>query len=150
MNEDELQNYLGRKLPLLSAREMAQALLEIKVLLGTRTILIHTQHWALTYGQNAERLENALMGGIALAGTRYRFGDDFTLEQYASTRALPSVENGASFARDLKALLGTKVCCLPSKRVMEQNVTTIGLGDAFVGGFLSSLSDGGVVYREKG
>ncbi|MEG1516290.1 MAG: ADP-dependent glucokinase/phosphofructokinase [Clostridia bacterium] len=146
MNEDELQTYLGRKLDLLDAQEMTRALQDIARMIGTRTILVHTKYWALVYGRNVKLLERALAGGIDLAGTRYRFGDDFTIEQYEETKRLPRVMEGQQFADALKAQLGERVCCLPSARVMETNVTTVGLGDAFVGGFLSTLSDLQVAY----
>ena len=147
MNEDELQGFLGRKLDLLNAREITDAVKQIAAFLGTRTVLVHTQHWALVYGQNARQLCEALDGGITLAGTRYRLGDDFTKEQYLQTAALPRVEDGARFAKEINTLLGEKICCLPSFKVTESNVTTVGLGDAFVGGFLAKLSDSKIVFQ---
>jgi ADP-dependent phosphofructokinase/glucokinase len=74
-----------------------------------------------------------------MATTRFRFGDDFTEENYMETDGLSQEEEGSVFANELKILLGDKVCCIPSVRVEEKKVTTIGLGDAFVGGFLPAL-----------
>jgi ADP-dependent phosphofructokinase/glucokinase len=74
-----------------------------------------------------------------MATTRFRFGDDFTGGDYAGTGALPPEDQGAAFAGEIQALLGDRVCCVPSFLVPEKNVTTIGLGDTFVGGFLPAL-----------
>jgi sugar/nucleoside kinase (ribokinase family) len=43
------------------------------------------------------------------------------------------------FVAGLRQLIGEKVYCLPSFQVKEINVTNVGLGDSFVGGFLSGL-----------
>ena len=43
------------------------------------------------------------------------------------------------FAASISKLVGDKVYCLPSFQVKEENVTHVGLGDSFVGGFLSAL-----------
>ena len=43
------------------------------------------------------------------------------------------------FAASLSKLVGDKVFCLPSFQVKEKSVTNVGLGDSFVGGFLSEL-----------
>lgn len=141
MNEEELQGYLGRGLNLLDPRQMSCALRDAYALLGARTLLVHTRHWVLAYGRGAGALAGALAGGIALAGARYRFGDDFTPAQVRDTQALPRQADAARFAAKLQALAGDALCCLPCVDAPEQNVTTIGLGDAFVGGFLAALCD---------
>ena len=43
------------------------------------------------------------------------------------------------FAIELKKLLGDRICCVPVAHVEGPNATTVGLGDAFVGGFLPAL-----------
>lgn len=139
MNEDELQGYLGRDLDLMNAAEVAQALEDAARLIQAPTILVHTRCWALAFGKNAPALSQALSGGIALAGTRYRFGDGFTPKQYWETRGLDPMPEGAAFARQMRRLMGGQLCCLPSLNIEEREVTTIGLGDAFVGGFLAAL-----------
>jgi ADP-dependent phosphofructokinase/glucokinase len=42
-------------------------------------------------------------------------------------------------ANELKKLLGDRICCVPVVHVEGPNATTVGLGDAFVGGFLPAL-----------
>ena len=145
MNEDELQGYLGRNVDLLDEAQVASALRDIHGLVGVRSVVVHTRHWAAAFGGNAAALAPALEGGIALATTRLRFGDDFTLQAYLDTLALPEEPKGAAFTRRLCAVLPDALC-VPSKQVAEKNVTTIGLGDAFVGGFLARLSEVGDHY----
>ena len=139
LNEDELQNYLGRKLDLLDAGQVREALVDIQKIINVPLIVVHSRYWALAYGENPMSVSKALKGGITMATTRFRFGDDFTVENYNETESLYQEEEGAVFASELKKLLGDKVCCIPSVKVEEKKVTTIGLGDAFVGGFLPAL-----------
>lgn len=139
LNEDELQTYLGRKLDLLNASQIKEALVDIQKLIPVPLIVVHSMYWALAYGENAISVSKALKGGITMATTRFRFGDDFTVENYKETESLPPNEEGIVFAGELKKLLGNKVCCAPVVHVEETNATTIGLGDSFVGGFLPGL-----------
>jgi sugar/nucleoside kinase (ribokinase family) len=140
LNEDELQGYLGREISLLDPVEVHASLLELHRLLPVSALVIHTQYWALAFGSNAAAYAKALKGGITMATTRFRFGDDFTPADYCETEGLPAEARGADFAAALSRLAGDHVCCLPSVRVTESKVTTVGLGDAFVGGFLPALA----------
>lgn len=139
LNEDELQFYLGRKLDLLNACQIKEALVDIQKLIHVPLIIVHSMYWALAYGKNAMSVSKALKGGITMATTRFRFGDDFTVGNYKETESLRPNEEGIVFAGELKKLLGDKICCAPVVHVEETNVTTIGLGDSFVGGFLPAL-----------
>lgn len=139
LNEDELQNYLGRKLDLLNAGQIKEALADIQKIIRVPLIVVHSRYWALAYGENAMSVSKALKGGITMATTRFRFGDDLTVENYIETEGLCQEAAGAVFAHELKKLLEDKVCCIPSVQVKEKKVTTIGLGDSFVGGFLPAL-----------
>jgi ADP-dependent phosphofructokinase/glucokinase len=139
LNEDELQGYLGRSVSLLDPEDMHAALRDLHSLLPVPTLVIHTRHWALAFGARAAGYAKALKGGISMATTRFRHGDDFTAADYRETEGLPAEKAGEEFAAALGRLAGDEVCCLPSFRVAERDVTTIGLGDAFVGGFLPAL-----------
>ncbi len=74
-----------------------------------------------------------------MAATRYRMGDDFTAADYAATGGLPPDAGGAVLAGELQKLPGNNICCVPSLHVEGSVATTVGLGDAFVGGFLPAL-----------
>lgn len=139
LNEDELQAHLGRQLDLLDAVQVKAALADLHKLIPVPIIVVHSMYWALAYGANAGRMAHALKGGLTMATTRFRYGDDFTVENYKTIEALAPHPTGAAFATALTALLGDQSCCIPVVQVEQANGTTIGLGDAFVGGFLPAL-----------
>jgi ADP-dependent phosphofructokinase/glucokinase len=139
LNEDELQGYLGRKISLLDPFEIHAALRDLHRLIPVPTLVIHTQYWALVFGDFTARYANALKDGITMATTRFRFGDDFTPADYLESAGLFPDAIGMEFATTLNRLVGDRVCCIPSFEVKERKVTTVGLGDAFVGGFLPAL-----------
>jgi len=139
LNEDELMAHVGRTVDLLHPEEIRDALAALHKRSPIPTIVVHSMYWALAYGEDAPRMARALKGGVTMATTRFRYGDDFTESHYRQTEALPPNEAGAHFAREIEALLGNRVCCIPVAHVEQANATTIGLGDAFVGGFLPAL-----------
>ncbi len=139
LNEDEMQGYLGGKLDLLDAAQIGEALADLYELIPAPVIVVHTMHWALAYGENATQFARALKGGVTMATTRFCFGDEFTVDNYREVEALPPSAEGAAFAATLEGLLDGRVCCVPVACVEQSNATTIGLGDAFVGGFLPAL-----------
>ena len=139
LNEDELQAHLNRKVALLDAVQVKAALTDLQKLIHVPTIVLHTRHWALAYGEQARRFARALKTGTCLATTRFCYGDDFTLDNYREIESLrPSAEN-AAFAETIQAMSGGEIACVPVADVQPPKATTIGLGDAFVGGFLSAL-----------
>ena len=74
-----------------------------------------------------------------MATSRFRYGDSFTFSEYKETGSLCPEEEGRIFADELEKNMGNGICCIPSFKVDEKDVTTIGLGDAFVGGFLAAM-----------
>jgi hypothetical protein len=139
LNEDEMQEYLGRKIMLLDPVDVFAALQELHRLLPVPTLVIHTKDWCLVYGENVFQYAKSLKSGITMATTRFRFGDDFSHSDYLETEGLSSDMEKTKFVATLSQLIGEKVYCLPSFQVKEINVTNVGLGDSFVGGFLSGL-----------
>ena len=139
LNEDELQGYLGRPVNLLDATQMLQALAELHAIIPAPVIVVHTMYWALAYGENVADLDEALRGGVTMATTRFCYGDEFGVQEYQEIAALPSNTEGAQFAAAVTELLPNGICCVPVAAVTHPNPTTIGLGDAFVGGFLPAL-----------
>jgi ADP-dependent phosphofructokinase/glucokinase len=140
MNEEEMQTYIGDHLNLLDADEMAVALCELHSLIAGPTLVVHTRYWALALGSNVQTYEPALRGGVTMATTRYIHGDGLTAADYGATRLRPLHPAGAAFAEEIRGRLGERVRCMPA--VQSSNVaqpTTVGLGDAFVGGFLAAL-----------
>ncbi len=139
LNEDELQGHLGRTVDMLDAPAVAGALADLHQLIGVPTIVVHSMYWALAYGATVQGMASALKGGVTMATTRFRYGDDFTVENYREVENLPPNPEGAQFAAAIAGLLGSKVCVAPVAQVDQSSGTTIGLGDAFVGGFLPAL-----------
>jgi len=74
-----------------------------------------------------------------MATTRLRFGDDFTLADYLATLELSAEPEGLDFQDAIEANAPDNICCHPSLQVREIPKATVGLGDAFVGGFLPQL-----------
>ena len=139
LNEDELQRYLGRTVDLLDARDVADAVEELASTVRTPAMVVHTRHWSLAYGPLCGRYEHAVASGNTMAATRHRCGDGFALQDYDDTAAMPPQADGADLARGVEAILGPSVACVPAIDVRTASPTTIGLGDAFVGGFLAAL-----------
>lgn len=139
LNEDELQAHLGRKLDVLNVIQIKEALVDLHKQIPAPAIVVHSMYWALAYGENAMRFSKALKGGVTMATTRFCYGDEFTVENYKDIERLPPNQEGALFADALEKLLANQVCCVPVAHVEQSNATTIGLGDAFVGGFLPAL-----------
>ena len=141
MNEDELQDHLGRPLALGDAAEVRAAVSAVKRRIPAGAIVAHTRHWALACGEGVRRYATALQAGVTMATTRFRYGDGFTLEQYREIENAAPDEQYAAFAESVNSVGGDKFFCVPVAAVDQQNATTIGLGDAFVGGFLPALLD---------
>lgn len=138
LNEDELQVHLGRRLVLRDVEQIRGAMSDLQRIIPAPTLVVHTQHWVLAHGPQAKRYASALKAGVTMATTRFRHGDAFTRLDYYQIEGLePSAEN-ARFAESINAL-GDQMVCVPVADVDQENATTIGLGDAFVGGFLPAL-----------
>lgn len=140
MNEDELQGYFGGTIDFLSPNEIKDALYAVHRLIPVPVIVIHTRYWALAYGKNATFYDKALKSGITMASTRFRYGDNFSTKEYYEIENYPLQKEGIDFSKKINALSGEDICCLACVQIDEENAATIGLGDAFVGGFLRALA----------
>jgi ADP-dependent phosphofructokinase/glucokinase len=139
LNEDEMSDYLGRQVKLLDPEAMAGALKELHDLIPARTFVVHTKFWSLALGATAHTYRNALHAGNAMSGARYLHGDDFTEADYREVSQRLPRQDGRTSAAAIEALLPGQVCCEPAYHVSSPTPTTVGLGDSFVGGFLSAL-----------
>lgn len=143
MNEEEMQAYVGRRVDLLDAADVGAALRSLAGEITARTLVVHTKYWSVALGARVRSYEAALQGGIVMASTRYRLGDDYTASDYEETSRLPVHARGLEVATELTARFGDRVCCLPALVVPVDHPTTIGLGDTFVGGFVAGLARSG-------
>ncbi len=138
MNEDELQAQLKHTVDLRDVAQLRAALARLSQHLPARIIVLHTRHWALAYGAGARDYAAALKAGLTLATSRFRYGDDFTLAQYRDIENRAPLAENARFAAALNRA-ASDLYCVPVAAVEQSDATTIGLGDAFVGGFLPAL-----------
>ncbi len=143
MNEDEMQAYVGRRVDLLDAEDVASALGQLREVVGATTLVVHTSYWALAVGEKARDYRAALDGGILLASTRYLHGDAFTAVDHARTAETPRHTGGSVFAHALERMRPGRVCVVPALVLQATTPTTIGLGDTFVGGFVAALAGAG-------
>lgn len=141
LNEDELQSYVGREVDLLDVGQITAALEALHGLIPVPVLVVHSKYWAVSYGEDAPTFAGALKAGVTMATTRYCYGDDWTVENYHEVETLPPGPESAAFADAFNALPGGRFCCVPVAHVDCANATTIGLGDAFVGGFLPALPE---------
>ncbi|MCC4248730.1 MULTISPECIES: ADP-dependent glucokinase/phosphofructokinase [Microbacterium] len=137
MNEDELQEYLGRTVDLLAPDEVAVALAEVHALIPAPALVVHTKFWAIAVGPSAGRHRAGLESAVRTAATRYRVGDACTAADLHETGRLPRHTGGGEVVAEVERRM-------PSAGVAAYVVdvahpTTIGLGDTFVGGFLAAV-----------
>ena len=139
MNEDELQEHLKRRIDLRDAEQVRWALDELHRIIPAAAIVLHTGHWALAHGAGSREFAPALKAGVTMATTRFRYGDGFTIANHREIKNRAPRDENAEFAKAINAMGGGDLFCVPVADVEQANATTIGLGDAFVGGFLPAL-----------
>lgn len=140
MNEDELQEYIGRKIDILDPGEVLNAVKYVHGKTGIPLLVVHSAAWALAYGERAAGMRNALEGGITMASARFRYGDTFGPKEYREVEKYPAKEKSMEFCALLEEKAGHTLCCLPTKELkFVENPTVVGLGDFFAGGLLPEL-----------
>lgn len=137
MNEDELQEYLGRRVDLLSPHDVATALAEARALIPAPALVVHTKYWAIAVGPEADRHRAGLESAVRTAATRYRVGDACTLADLDATAAFPRHPGGAAVVAAVEERM--PAVGVAAHVVDVPHPTTIGLGDTFVGGFLAAV-----------
>lgn len=140
MNEDEMQNYLNRKLNLLDVNEIMPALFELAKKISAPILIIHSRYWSIAFGKGATELQPHLQAAIDVASTRFCFGDHIGENEIRTTKRNSKNLQAIEFAKELEIRLNGRGICLPGYEIHSINPTTIGLGDVFVGGLVGSLS----------
>ncbi|MEO8261690.1 MAG: ADP-dependent glucokinase/phosphofructokinase [Pseudolysinimonas sp.] len=146
MNEDELEEYVGRRVDLLDPDAVAAAVTDVRQTVAAPTLVVHTRHWALAVGPRAGAFTEALRGAVTMAATRYRSGDGHTAAHYVETSSLPLQPDAVTFSAAVEQRLQDAVC-VAAFELDAQHATTVGLGDTFVGGFLAAWSESGPSER---
>jgi len=140
MNEDELQQYIGKKIEILNPQSVKEAIEFVRQKTGIKRIIIHSAAWALVYGEQADEWKTSLEGGVLMAATRFRTGDHFTAEDYEQTRKLADKKDSVIFCKKIQDMIGNQIYCIPCKDLsFVKNPTVVGLGDSFAGGLLPGL-----------
>lgn len=142
MNEDELQEYLGRAVDLLDPEDVTRALDEIRAIIPVPALVVHTRHWALAVGPDAARHRAALESAVRVSATRYRLGDGFTAADAAQTATMDRHRGGEMLVAAVERAVADAVG-VPAFSLDVETPTTIGLGDTFVGGFLAAHAQDG-------
>lgn len=140
MNEDELQQYIGKRINIFDPQAVKDAVTYVYEHSGVQTILVHSAAWVLAYGKMAHRMYHALKGGMQTASTRFRLGDEMTRKDYEETENIPDKADSVAFCSKIRELWDGRICCIPCKDLSYvENPTVVGLGDSFVGGLLPGL-----------
>lgn len=139
MNEDELQEYVGRAVNLLDPRDVAAALDEAHALIPAPALVVHTRYWSIAVGPRAHDHAASLESAVRVSATRFRLGDVFVPEDLDATARLPRHDGGRRVVAAVTAHRPDAIG-VPAVVVDTATPTTIGLGDSFVGGFLAPLA----------
>lgn len=144
-NLEELAQILGLTTEPETPGEVREGLVALAKLTGAPNTVVHSSNWAAVWGPNSPQLVEALDYGNAVASTRFALGDDMTLEDIAETRQAGFGDD--QVAKERSAFVKVAEGIDPLLRVSQnypvqaENPTTIGLGDAFLGGVLKVLHD---------
>ena len=136
LSDEELSAAVGRPVDLLDAADVLDAAGGLARRLDVPVLVVHSRHWALAVGPAASHVAEALEGGITVATARYAVGDA-AAAHLQTVRDSPVDEAVARFVTALSVLGGARVAVVPVPILEVATPTTVGLGDAFVGGFLA-------------
>lgn len=140
MNEDELQQYIGKRIDIFDPAAVKEAVGYVYKNSGIKTILVHSAAWVLAYGEMAQSMHKALEGGMLTAATRFRCGDGLTQEDQEETKKIPDRADSMVFCDKISEMWDGQVCCIPCKDMrFVEDPTVVGLGDSFAGGLLPGL-----------
>ena len=151
LNEDEARHYLGRQVDLTDPQEVAAMMRGLKGILGAPTVMVHTSRYAACIGAEAGLCREAARAGCLLASTRFAHGDRYGRAEYDAVAVSPREPVGIALA-GAPGLGRAGVLIAPGYDVRAATPTTIGLGDAFIGGVMAHLaaSDGGLREGARG
>jgi ADP-dependent phosphofructokinase/glucokinase len=137
MNREEFLSRTGLDSLPSDFDELTRQLFCERARLGSENLVLHTSSWAMAVGPSAKHLGPALEQALTVGAARYRVGDSLTLEAVSETRNMPRAQEGLALAEwcltreDVEARAGFLVDA--------ENPTTIGLGDAFLGGLIAGI-----------
>ncbi len=140
LNEDEFSLYFNSSIDLLIPELVFHYLKMFKNnIFNAKYLLLHTKYWALIYGRNSNRFVNCLYSAIILASTRGLYGNNYDMNSFYDVQKMNRDIKAIEFSKKIEIISNKEVTCVPSIDILNKNLTTVGLGDAFVGGFLTGL-----------
>ena len=139
MNEEEFQNYLGKSVDFFDSNSVLDAFAAIVKIVRVPILVIHTKYWSVILGEEFEKYTECVDSGMAMATSRYIYGDDFTVKDYSNVCDLPRNPKSLQLSLAVNNGLSKVGQLLPAFEINCESPTTIGLGDSFVGGFLLEL-----------
>ena len=141
MNEDEMQEYIGRRINIMDPVEVLKAIQYIYERINIPLLIVYSAAWAIAYGKDASKMAHVLEGGTNSASTRFCYGDEFGVKEYEEVSKLAVRQDSIIFGNKLEELSDREVCCVPSKDLsFVKNPVVVGLGDSFAGGLLPELT----------
>ncbi len=142
MNEDELQEYVGRRFDILNVQLVLEALKQCQEGVGVPLLIVHTSKWAVAYGDNSEKARQGLYTGICLSALRFSYGDCYGADELWNISSMAANCEGEAFCHEIRKLAGSRVCALPTKDLSGvKNPAVVGLGDCFAGGLVLGLTE---------
>ena len=144
MNEEELVEHTCRFGVHTDKEDLASVLSGLQSLLDkypVRGIVLHTKDYAMYYGEELADadVEKGLTLGNLMAGTRARTGRYGSYEDCGESMQLALSPEGIRFAEELDRMSPRGYVRIAPSRYMEHPKYTIGLGDTFMAGFLTSF-----------
>ncbi|MDO5541091.1 MAG: ADP-dependent glucokinase/phosphofructokinase [Eubacteriales bacterium] len=139
MNEDEMMDYTGCKIDVMDPDAVLKAIKEIYEKLKVPVLFVHSSAWAIAYGKDAQKYYSTLESGITMASTRFRYGDDYGIEEFNEVKNIAPAKANVDFSREIMEKC-PQLYCVPCKDMsFVKHPTSVGLGDSFCGGLLIDL-----------
>ena len=142
MNEHEFAGIIESYEFIENPEFLVNSLISLRTRYKFDKILIHTSRWSLLFGNESTKFKDCLQNAISISSARMIFGDYLNFTDYSNVGNSLEIENKSlEFSKYFNCIGESDFCCLPSYKITSENPTTIGLGDFFVAGFISSLSE---------
>lgn len=141
MNEDEVEALAGVALADVDSPTAVEIMRRVRSDLAVPVLVVHTANWAAAVGEDVEDLRRHLELGNATAGARFACGDDVNNTIYRTALCAPTSSQGDAFVAAVEQMDTHDVVVASSIKMPAVEHTTVGLGDAFVGGFLAGFSE---------
>ena len=142
MNEHEFAGIIESYEFIENPEFLVNSLISLRTRYEFDKILIHTSRWSLLFGNESAKFKDCLQNAINISSARMVFGDYLNFTDYSNVGNSLEIENKSlEFSKYFNCIGESDFCCLPSYKITSENPTTIGLGDFFVAGFISSLSE---------